>query len=388
MHNVVSQGCHRDFLRGRCSLSFNVILDVALFPGANAAVRCERVPAAALGEDVTLKCNFIPSLDVLQVTWQKLEGSSFKNIATYSKAHGTKFIGPFNKRICFNDTSLKASSITLRGVTLEDETCYKCIFNAFPHGSFSRETCLIVQSISAVRTELHSNASSPELLTAVCSATAKPAPEITWKPEGFLIGQPEIHGVKHANGTVTVTSKCNISVRLLRLKNLQALTCVINHPMGRKEKIIGPLEEYEASDEESRIYIWPGLFAISLTAIGVTILILTYKKSKGNKPTSSSMPCTPAEKKNLNQDGGDRHQYQPTPKSQQSVFYQNERQTPGSSQRKRKFFSKQLFSKKNQRDTRVPRSIFSEGKEKNEEGNLNHSFMEGIEEIDDSVFKN
>uniref|UniRef100_A0A8C3FAR5 Ig-like domain-containing protein n=1 Tax=Chrysemys picta bellii TaxID=8478 RepID=A0A8C3FAR5_CHRPI len=145
MHNVVSQGCHRDFLRGRCSLSFNVILDVALFPGANEAVRCERVPAAALGEDVTLKCNFTHSLDVLQVTWQKLEGSSFKNIATYSKAHGTKFIGPFNKRIYFNDTSLKASSITLRGVTLEDETCYKCIFNAFPYGSFGRETCLIVQ---------------------------------------------------------------------------------------------------------------------------------------------------------------------------------------------------------------------------------------------------
>ncbi|XP_065444906.1 OX-2 membrane glycoprotein-like isoform X2 [Chrysemys picta bellii] len=254
----------------------------APFTGANEAVRCERVPAAALGEDVTLKCNFTHSLDVLQVTWQKLEGSSFKNIATYSKAHGTKFIGPFNKRIYFNDTSLKASSITLRGVTLEDETCYKCIFNAFPYGSFGRETCLIVQSISPVRSELLSNASTPGVQTAVCSATAKPAPEITWKPEGILIGQSEIHGVKNANGTVTVTSTCNVSVRLLRSNNLQALTCVINHPMGRKEKIIGPLEEYEASDKESRIYIWPGLCAISLTAIGVTILILTYKKSKGN----------------------------------------------------------------------------------------------------------
>ncbi|TFK07802.1 CST complex subunit STN1 [Platysternon megacephalum] len=359
----------------------------APFTGANEAVRCERVPAAVLGEDVTLKCNFTLSLDVLQVTWQKLEGSSFKNIATYSKAHGTKSIGPFNKRVCFNDTSLKASSITFRGVILEDETCYKCIFNAFPHGSFSRETCLIVQSISAVRTELHSNVSTPGVLTAVCSATAKPAPEITWKPEGVLIGQPEIHGVKNANGTVTMTSTCNVSVRHLRSKNLQALTCVINHPVGRKEEIIDPLEEYEASDEESGIYIWPVLCIISFTlnAIGVTIIILTCKKSKGNKPTSSSTPCTPAEKKNLNQYGGDRHQHQPTPRSQQSVFYQNERQTPGSSQRKRQLFSK---SKKNQRDTRVPRSIFSEGKEKNEEGNLNHSFMEGIEEIDDSGFKN
>nr|XP_032637211.1 OX-2 membrane glycoprotein-like [Chelonoidis abingdonii] len=220
----------------------------APFTGANEAVRCERIPAAALGEDVTLKCNFIPSFDVLQVTWQKLEGSSFKNIATYSKAHGIKSIGPFNKRVFFNDTSLKASSITFRGVILEDETCYKCIFNAFPLGSFSRETCLIVHSISPVRTELHSNTNTPGVLTAVCSATAKPAPEITWKPEGVLIGQPEIHGVKNANGTVTVTSTCIVSVRLLRSKNFQALTCVINHPMGRKEELIDPLEEYEAAN--------------------------------------------------------------------------------------------------------------------------------------------
>ncbi|CAM4424398.1 unnamed protein product, partial [Caretta caretta] len=179
--------------------------------------------------------------------------------------------------------------------------------------------------ISAVRTELHSNASTPGLLTAICSATAKPAPEITWKPEGILIDQPQIQGVKNANGTVTVTSTCNVSVRLLRSKNLQALTCIINHPVGRKEKIIYPLEEYEASDEESGICIWQVLCLISFTlnAIGVTIIILTRKKSKGNKPMSSSMPCTLAEKKNLKQDGGDRHQCLPTPKSQ-SVSYQNE----------------------------------------------------------------
>ncbi|XP_027675791.2 nectin-1 [Chelonia mydas] len=354
----------------------------APFTGANEAVSCERVPAAYLGEDVTLKCNFRPSFDVLQVTWQKLEGSSFKNIATYSKAHGTKSIGPFNKRVCFNDTSLKASSITLRNVILEDETCYKCIFSAFPHGSFGREICLIVQSISAVRTELHSNASIPGLLTAMCSATAKPAPEITWKPEGILIDQPQIHGVKNANGTVTMTSTCNVSLSLLRSKNLQALTCIINHPVGRKEKIIYPLEEYEASDEESGICIWQVLCIISFTlnAIGVPIIILTCKKSKGNKPMSSSMPGTPEEKKNLKQDGGDRHQCLPTPKSQ-SVSYQNEG-TPGSS-RKRKPFSK---SKESQTDTLVLRSVFAEGKEKYEEGNLNNSFMEGIEEIDDSVF--
>ncbi|XP_067402507.1 OX-2 membrane glycoprotein-like [Emydura macquarii macquarii] len=381
---------------------------------ADEPVKCERIPATALGKDVTLKCNFTSSFDVLQVTWQKWEGSSFKNIATYSKKHGIRAIGPSNERVCFNDTSLKASSITLRGVTLEDETCYKCLFNAFPHGSFGKETCLMVQLISAVRTELHSNVNSPGFLTAVCSATAKPAPEITWKPEGALIGQPEIHGFQNANGTETMISTCNVSMSLLRSENLQALTCVVNHPMGREEKIIFSVEEYEEANEKNGIHICPVLcISFILTAIGVVLIILAQMKRKENKdrnsakclercwtldkyfpylhhkPRSSRTPCTPAEKKHLSQDGDEKHQQQPTPKSQ-SISYQNEvtehrkqAPTPGSSQRKR---TGSLKTKESQRGALLPRSVFPEGKEKYKEANLNHSFLEGIEEIDDKNF--
>uniref|UniRef100_A0A8C8R7P8 Ig-like domain-containing protein n=1 Tax=Pelusios castaneus TaxID=367368 RepID=A0A8C8R7P8_9SAUR len=318
--------------------------------GASEPVRCERIPAAVLGEDVTLECYFSPPLEVLQVTWQKLEGSSFKNIATYSKTHGARSIGLLRERITFNDTRLKASSITLRGVTLEDAACYKCIFNVFPDGSFGQETCLIIlQSISAVRTDLHSYVSNPELLTAVCSATANPTSEITWRPEGALIGQPEIRRVPNANRTETVTSTCHVSVKLLRSQNLHVLTCIVKHAVRREEKIIDSVEEYEEADEKSWIPTCPVLCIsfIILIAIGATIVILAQMKRKENKshisvnhlescwtlgkylsylhhrPKSSSTPCTPAEKKHLNQVGEEKHQQQPTPRSQ-SIFYQNE----------------------------------------------------------------
>ncbi|XP_075764703.1 nectin-1-like [Pelodiscus sinensis] len=366
----------------------------ALFTGANEVVRCERVPAAAIGEDVTLKCQFTHPDDVLQVTWQKLEGSSYKNIATYSKAHGIRFIGPVNKKVCFNNTSLRASSITLRDIGLEDETCYKCIFNAFPRGSVSSETCFVVQSIPAVRTELHSHT---EFFTAACSVTAKPAPEISWEPHDVLIGQPEIHRVQNINGTVTVTSVCNVSMMTLHSKNIKAFTCIVNHTMGRQEKIFYSSEKYEASDEESRTCIWEVLciFSFILIAIGLIISFVVSRKRKWIKvhlpacvyfcksvysrtpikrQKSSSMLSTPAEKKHLNQDGEDRCQPPPTPKSQ-SISYLNEQENQGSSCIKRKT--------KKESPAMVRRSMFQEEGGKNEESNLNNSLMEGIKEMND-----
>ncbi|XP_074839610.1 nectin-1-like [Carettochelys insculpta] len=350
--------------------------------GANEAVTCERVPPAVVGENVTLKCNFTQSSDVLQVTWQKQDGSSYKNMATYSKAHGFKSTDHLNKRLCFSASTLNSACIIFCGVTLEDEACYKCIFNAFPYGSFFAETCLAVQWISAVSTELQLNISTKGLFAASCSVTAKPAPEITWKPEGILIGQPVIHTVQNANRTVTVTSK--VSVMPTASNNHQPLTCIVNHPLGRKETIYPTEEykgykEYKASDEESRMYTWQVLCILFfiLIAIVVTIIVMVQKKRKWNEEKSSSILSTPGAKKHLKQDGGEIYQCLPTPKSQ-SISYQNE-QLLGSSCKKRIFSE----SKENQRVTLVPRPIFSDGKEKNMEGTLNYSFTEDFKEMDE-----
>ncbi|NXC11731.1 OX2G protein, partial [Orthonyx spaldingii] len=83
--------------------------------------------------------------DVLQVTWQKRNGTSFLNMATYSPTHGLRLIGSFQKKVRFTRATPKASAITLQNLTLEDESCYRCVFNVFHHGSFSKEIHLNIQ---------------------------------------------------------------------------------------------------------------------------------------------------------------------------------------------------------------------------------------------------
>ncbi|KFQ51938.1 OX-2 membrane glycoprotein, partial [Pelecanus crispus] len=109
------------------------------------AVKSDRIIAAALGGEANFYCNFSLSMDVLQVTWQKRNGSSFQNIATYSPNHGPRLIGSFQKKARFIRANLKASAITLHNLTFEDESYYRCIFNVFPHGSFSKDICLNIQ---------------------------------------------------------------------------------------------------------------------------------------------------------------------------------------------------------------------------------------------------
>ncbi|NXA36548.1 OX2G protein, partial [Eudromia elegans] len=113
--------------------------------GLKEAVKSENVVAAALGGEAILHCNFTLAMDVLQVTWQKRNGSLFENIATYSPNRGPRLIGSFQKKAWFSSAALKASAITIQNVTLEDESYYRCIFSVFPHGSFSRDICLNVQ---------------------------------------------------------------------------------------------------------------------------------------------------------------------------------------------------------------------------------------------------
>lgn len=83
---------------------------------------------------------------VLQVTWQRLfKDESIENLATYSKRFGQQVNEPYREKLTFTEASLNSSSITVRNVTWEDESCYICSFNVYPDGSQRRQTCLTVQ---------------------------------------------------------------------------------------------------------------------------------------------------------------------------------------------------------------------------------------------------
>lgn len=88
----------------------------------------------------------VASTGVAQVTWQKLtKNNAVQNLATYSKRFGEQVNGPFQGKISFRKATLSLSSITLKNVTWEDDSCYICSFNVFPDGSKRKQVCLEVQ---------------------------------------------------------------------------------------------------------------------------------------------------------------------------------------------------------------------------------------------------
>ncbi|XP_025070055.1 OX-2 membrane glycoprotein-like [Alligator sinensis] len=354
----------------------NVCLLWVAVTGFKEAVQCEMVPAVAIGENVTLSCNFTLPLDILQITWQKRIGPSFQNIATYSKRHRPKSVGLLQNRVLFTDTRLNASSITLPNVTLQDEGDYKCLFNAFPHGSFSRNTHLTVQAVSEIRTKLLVNFISQGILTAICSATGRPAPKITWRPEGVLTDhRPQVGSVHNADGTVMVTNVCNFS-----LEHLERLTCVMDHPdhpEGIKEKIVYQEDDNRQEQEYGGV---PGekiiLFLLVPILFGLGVMIIVLRKINGKKSQVFSMASTPARETFFNEDKVKSSQNLQTPRNQ-DISYQNEGQTP-TPLRKRTPAQK---LNRSQNNGNVCRALVQDVK-KNEEANFHDNSLEGIKEID------
>ncbi|NWX53920.1 OX2G protein, partial [Promerops cafer] len=109
------------------------------------SIQSYTIIVATLGGEADFYCNFSLSMDVLQATWQNRNGTSFQNTATYSPIHGLMLIGSFQKKVRFTTATPKVSAITLQNLTLEDDSYYRCIFNVFHHGSFSKEIRLNIQ---------------------------------------------------------------------------------------------------------------------------------------------------------------------------------------------------------------------------------------------------
>uniref|UniRef100_A0A8D2NDN5 Immunoglobulin V-set domain-containing protein n=1 Tax=Zonotrichia albicollis TaxID=44394 RepID=A0A8D2NDN5_ZONAL len=176
----------------------------ALFLALKEPIQSDIIIVAALGGEANFHCNFLPSMDVLQATWQKRNGASFHNMATYSPIHGLRLIRSFQKKVSFTRATPKASAIILQNLTLEDDSYYRCIFNVFRHGSLNFQ-CSSISLVDSVQIAI------PEFLPNLCSATRKPAPSITWLDDRALEERPQIHHIQNINGTVTVASRLTFS---------------------------------------------------------------------------------------------------------------------------------------------------------------------------------
>ncbi|NXS28633.1 MO2R5 protein, partial [Pomatostomus ruficeps] len=151
----------------------------------------------------------------------------------------------------------------------------------------------------------------------VCSATGKPAPNITWLDDRGLEETPEIHHVQNTNGTVTVPSRITFSAN-----HLHALFCLLDHPQGRKVKIL-QLEKGREGVQKSTVIITLILTAVLLLPV-LIYCVMRLNNSRRNKQKTHSAPRTPAKETGLQRDVGERASVSLHTPKDQHIIYQNE----------------------------------------------------------------
>ncbi|NWT70644.1 OX2G protein, partial [Prunella himalayana] len=218
---------------------------------ASVQVMNRKVQSVQAGGNVTFSCRSVTKEDVIQVTWQKETDGAEDNIATYSTMNGQKIAKAYVSHVSFVHSELQASAISLHGVTLQDEGCYKCIFNTFPSGAVTGRMCLKVYAISdpRVETKLIPSPDKAEKMVGVsCSATGKPAPKITWHLPSILQQKPREYHIKFSNQTVTVISNFTHT----HSKTLQEypITCRIQHP-SLNVTLVLPTDSLEQGPDSS-----------------------------------------------------------------------------------------------------------------------------------------
>ncbi|XP_072116612.1 OX-2 membrane glycoprotein-like [Mobula birostris] len=116
---------------------------VSLADAQSPIVKTKEKITAVFGESLSFTCTTNLN-DILQVTWQKLNGQTEENIAIYNEKVGPKVFGPFMDRVSILTSKLQESTLVLSGVRYEDKGCYQCLFTTFPDGSNIGKTCLNV----------------------------------------------------------------------------------------------------------------------------------------------------------------------------------------------------------------------------------------------------
>ncbi|XP_037618037.1 OX-2 membrane glycoprotein-like [Sebastes umbrosus] len=217
---------------------------------------------------VHYRCAVTNPRGVRQVTWQRLfKDDSIENLATYSTRFGQQVNDPYKGKVIFTEASLGSSSITLRNVTWDDESCYICSFNVYPDGSKRTQICLTVRGISEVKTEVQ--APSDVAVVFSCSATGKPAPTIKWEfsPDATLTDQTQTATV--TNSDHTFTSSSNITLRVHPEWKGHA-DCLLNSGVAgqRRERIPFSLPVGEKNDKGT------GLSSSGIAVVIAVVFIL------------------------------------------------------------------------------------------------------------------
>ncbi|XP_048871782.1 OX-2 membrane glycoprotein-like [Brienomyrus brachyistius] len=173
----------------------------SLSTGFSTEISAEGDTSAAFGEDASFSCHLSDPKGVSQVTWQAVKNNVLHDLATYSTRFGENVK---KSNIVFSEALLNSTSITVKRVSMADECCYVCTFHVYPSGSVREKMCLTVYGISDMSTNLIPiNKETPQDAVVIsCSATGKPAPEVTWSRSDWQVEKWVVH---NEDGTATVS---------------------------------------------------------------------------------------------------------------------------------------------------------------------------------------
>ncbi|XP_056157452.1 OX-2 membrane glycoprotein-like [Lampris incognitus] len=235
---------------------------------------------ADFGGDAHYRCALVDATGVLQVTWQRLAGGGpVEILGTYSRRFGTQIDGRHAGKVVFSEASLNSTSITVRNVTWADEACYVCSFNAYPGGSTRRQTCLTVQGISDLQTDVqrisnHGFKGDGEVVVS-CSATGKPAPEVRWSSSASADLKESNHRtVQNHDGTFTTTSNVTLTPQADRY-----VDCLVNDGQRRERVLVNNSsmgEEEENTDVEKEEGSGTLVLVIAVVSIMCIACVVVY----------------------------------------------------------------------------------------------------------------
>ncbi|XP_068847855.1 nectin-2 isoform X1 [Capricornis sumatraensis] len=208
-----------------------------------------------LGDTVELPCHLLPSapeIRVSQVTWLRLDAPEGKqNVAIFHPLYGRSFPSPKpgKERLSFVNTAPSAgagqgtelevrdATLSLRGLTVEDEGNYTCEFATFPKGTSRGVTWLRVLAQPqnhAEKQEVTFNL-DPVPVARCVSAGGRPPARVSWLSP--LDGEAkETQGSGPLPGTVTVTSRYTVTP-LSEADGVKVI-CKVEHESFQEPKLL------------------------------------------------------------------------------------------------------------------------------------------------------
>ncbi|KAM5334550.1 OX-2 membrane glycoprotein isoform 2-T2 [Glossophaga mutica] len=220
-----------------------------------------------LNAPASLECFLESSQEVLIVTWQKVKPVSPENMVTFSNDHGVVVQPAYKNKMNITELGLRNTTITFWNTTLEDEGCYKCLFNTFGAGKIVGEPCLLlfVQPTVFLHTKFVEGH-----LNVTCSANARPAPLISWKVSGSGMDN-STETISHPNGTTSVISVLQVKDPKNQVGN--EVICQVQH--------LGTLTDFRQALNNGFWFSVPLLLSIvSLVILLILISILLYWKRR------------------------------------------------------------------------------------------------------------